>query len=112
MWPGVLAWGMDHNIIDELLVQTFLRRGREVVVTDESGAGALSGSFGKYGFVNAVAFLVTLWLLSPPVFLFHPLSLPLSERGEPFLAQPSLQIIPDSFADSKAFKPPPLFQTL
>ena len=106
---------MNHKIINELLSKPFFRGRREIVVTDESGPGALSGFFGKCGFLNAVAFLVTLlWLFHTPpaVFLFHPLSFPLPEDGEPFLAQPSLLIIPDLFTDSKAFKPPPLFETL
>ena len=101
---------LNHKVINELLSKSFFRCSREVVVTDESGPGALSGFFGKCGFLDAVAFLVTLlWLLPPPVFLFHPLSFPLPESGEPFFAQPSLLIIPDSFTGSKAVKPPPLF---
>jgi len=102
-----------HKVIKELLSKSFFRRRREIVVTNESGPGALSGFLGKSGFLDAVAILVTLLrLLSPAVFLFHPLSFPLPEDGEPFFAQPPLLIIPDPFTDSKAFKAPPLFQAL
>jgi hypothetical protein len=59
MKPG--RWGVNHKIINELLAKSFFRRSREVVVTHESGPGALSGLFGKSGFLNAVAFLVTLF---------------------------------------------------
>jgi hypothetical protein len=97
-----------HNIIN-LLSETFFRR--QVVVTDESGAGAESGFFGKGGFLTLL--LLKLFSWPPPrVFLFHQLSFPLPEDGEPFFAQPSLLIIPDYFTDSKAFNPPPLCQTV
>ena len=73
MWSGI--WyglgiirrpgrrGVNHNIINELLTKTFFGGSREIVVTDESGAGAESGLFGECGFLSAVAFLVTLLLL-------------------------------------------------